>query len=144
MAHRHLVPAPRPSAATFIGSFFDEPDQALIVLRGDVDAATVDRLGVHIDDVLAAAARFLTIDARDVDRYAPALLNLLGRTQHRLGRHHGLLQVQGLRDSRLTGGEPAPAAQPEPDRLGHTPAHRDRQPGHLQELLLQGGVPGMV
>ena len=68
----------------------------MIVLRGDIDAATVERLDDHVADFLDAATRFLVIDAAAVDSYDATLLDLLGRTQNRLGERHGLLEVQGL------------------------------------------------
>ena len=66
------------------------------MLRGDIDAATVERLALHIQDVLEARTQFVTVDAAAVNSYDPDLLDLLGRTQHRLGSHRGMLQVRGL------------------------------------------------
>lgn len=114
MARGYVVADPGaatpPAPASFIGSFCDEPDQALIVLCGDIDAATVHRLGLHIDACLAVSTiRFITINAGAVDRYDAALLDLLGRTQHRLGRVRGLLRVRGLHPGPVS--DPAPAAQ---------------------------------
>lgn len=100
-------PGPVRPTTGFIGSFLDGPEQGLIVLRGDLDAAVVDRLGCHIDDFLAGPTRFLMIEARGVDSYHPELLDLLGHTQHRLGARCGMLQVRGLRPAQET--EPAPA-----------------------------------
>lgn len=95
--------------ASFIGSFLDDPEDGLIVLRGDLGAATVDRLGCHLDTFLAGPTRFLMLDARAVDSYHGDLLNLLARTQHRLATRRGMLQVRGL-DPTLAGvgypGEP--------------------------------------
>lgn len=121
-----------PIATSFIGSFHDEPDEALIVLRGDIDTATVQRLGVHIADVLAAGARHLRIDAAAVDSYEEPLLELLGRTQHRIGRRRGLLQVQGLHPSKLrSAATAAPPPGPPPATPEAAPPSRRhaRRPG---------------
>lgn len=82
---------------TFIGSFADGPDQVLIVLRGDLDRAAVDRLVLHLDGVHAAGTRFVVLDAAAVTHCDPTFLDLLGRTQRQLARQHGLLTVRGLR-----------------------------------------------
>lgn len=92
----------RRSASSFIGSFPDGPDQMVIVVRGDLVAEVLGRLGVHLDVALAARTRFLIIDASAVTRCEPALLDLLGRTQRRLDRHQGMLTVRGLRPSLLS------------------------------------------
>ncbi len=101
--HRHAIEHDRAGATSFIGSFPDDdgPGQGVIVVRGDVDAATVYRIALHIDGLLAAATRFLLLEASAVDSYDGALLDLLGRTQHRLSRRRGLLQVRGLHPSLL-------------------------------------------
>lgn len=106
-------------ATSFIGSFPDEggPGQGLITLRGDIDAATVDRLRVHIDDLVAAGTRILGIDMSAADSCDAALLDLLGHTQHRLNRRRGLLHVRGLHPSLLS--SPCPEAEV------HTSADRD-------------------
>jgi len=88
----------------FIGSFSDGPGQVLVVLRGDIDTATVDRLEAHLQVPLGV--RFLTIDASAVDSYDPAQLDLLGRAQRRLARRHGLLSVRGLHPHLLRAAEP--------------------------------------
>ena len=91
----------------FIGTFVAGPDntatdQAEIVLRGDLDAAAVDRVGEHIiAALLRTPVRFLTIDASTVGRVDPALLELLSRTQRRLRNRRGMIDVRGLRPSRL-------------------------------------------
>lgn len=106
MAHKYAGEDRRVAGTSFIGSFLDEPDQAEIVLRGDIDAAVVERLGSHLDDVLARTTRFITIDAAAVDSYDDGLLDLLGRTQHRLGGRRGLLRVRGLRPCLLASAVP--------------------------------------
>ena len=113
MAYVHAVGGNRADATSFIGSFPDDdgPGQGLIVVRGDVDAATVDRLRVHIDGLLALASRFLVIDASAVDSYDEGLLDLLGHTQRRLSRRRGMLQVRGLRPGLL----PRPTTVPPVD-----------------------------
>lgn len=100
----------RQMATSFIGSLPDGPGQGVIVLSGDVDAATVRRLGDHVDALLTAATRFLMIDAADVVSFDATLLDLLGHTQNRLGERHGLLEVQGLHPTLIS----ADAARPEP------------------------------
>ncbi len=106
----------RTAAASFIGSFPDDggPGHGLIALRGDIDAATVDRLGVHIDELLAAGTRTLMIEMSGAYSCDAALLDLLGHTQHRLGLRRGLLRVRGLHPSLLpspdTGAERASSA----------------------------------
>lgn len=96
MLHTHSEQNQDHIGSTFIGTFSDRPDDALIVLSGDIDAEVAARLRTHIDTVLAARTRFLTIDASAVIRCDPGLLDLLGRTQRRLARYHGLLSVRGL------------------------------------------------
>ncbi|MBC3190951.1 STAS domain-containing protein [Pseudonocardia sp. C8] len=116
MAHSHADF--RPGAASFIGSFFDAPDQAVIVLRGDLDAAAVGRVRLHIGDVLAAGIEDITVDGRDVDSYHPSLLDVLGRTQRHLGRTRHLLRIRGLRPTPLappvSDAEATPAGIPDP------------------------------
>ncbi|MBP2368515.1 STAS domain-containing protein [Pseudonocardia parietis] len=102
------------ATTSFIGSFIDGPGEGLIVLRGDLDAAVVDRLGEHIDAFLAEPTRFLMIDARAVTSYDAGLPGLLGQTQHRLGGRSGMLQVRGLQPTGPAG--PVPAV-PEPDAV---------------------------
>jgi hypothetical protein len=121
MAHRRAAESGHAVATSFIGSFADEggPGQGLITLRGDIDAATVDRLRVHIDDLVAAGTRILGIDMSATDSCDEALLDLLGHTQHRLNRRHGLLHVQGLHPSLLSG--------PGPDAELDTWANRDER-----------------
>ncbi|WP_177238674.1 STAS domain-containing protein [Pseudonocardia ammonioxydans] len=80
----------------FIGSILDTPGEGLIVLRGELDAAAVDRLREHIDAFLAGTTRHLVLDARAVQRFHPALPGLLGGTQRRLAVRRGMLQVRGL------------------------------------------------
>lgn len=104
-----------PEPTSFIGSTADGPGHGVIVLRGDIDAETVERLDEHVADLLAAATRFLVIDASAVDSYDATLLDLLGRTQNRLGERHGLLEVQGLHPALIS------ADGALPDRSG--PAH---------------------
>lgn len=94
-----------PGSTSFIGSFLDDPEDGLIVLRGDLGAAAVDRLGCHIDTFLAGPTRFLMLDARAVDSYHGDLLSLLARTQRRLATRRGMLQLRGLDPARVT--EPA-------------------------------------
>ncbi len=113
-------------ATSFIGSFPDDdgPGQGLVVVRGDIDAAVVDRLEEHIDGLLAAATRFLMIDAVAVDSYDAALLELLGRTQRRLTPQRGMLQVRGLHPNLLP--RPAPESMPDrPDPARPAPAAQD-------------------
>jgi ABC-type transporter Mla MlaB component len=93
-------------SVSFIGTFVAGPDntaadQAEVVLRGDLDAAAVDRVGEHIAALLRTPVRFLTIDAAAVDRVDPALLELLSRTQRRLRIRRGMIEVRGLHPSRL-------------------------------------------
>ena len=113
MAYKHAVSGNCTGGTSFVGSFPDDdgPGRGLIVLRGDVDAATVERLRVHIDGMLAVASRFLVIDASAVDSYDEGLLDLLGHTQHRLSPRRGLLEVRGLHPSLLPG--PAPVSAPD-------------------------------
>ncbi|MBC3192252.1 hypothetical protein H7X46_14395 [Pseudonocardia sp. C8] len=92
----------------FIGSFLDDPGEGVLLLRGDLDAGAVVRVGHHIDDFLAGPTRFLTIEAHEVHDYDAGLLALLGRAQRRLGARRGMLQVRGLR----------PAPRPDPARAG--------------------------
>lgn len=99
-------------ATSFIGSFLDGPQHAVIVLRGDVDRAVVDRLAVHVEDLLATRTRVLAIDAAGVDRYHPSLLDLLGHTRRRLGHRRGLLRVHGLDPGLLPGPDPTPVPVP--------------------------------
>lgn len=109
--------------SSFIGTFCDTPDHALIVLSGDIDAEVAARLWTHIGTVLAARTRFLTIDASAVTRCDPGLLDLLGRAQRRLARHHGLLSVRGLHPHLLPGVESPLRSVPDPASpgQGHTP-----------------------
>jgi hypothetical protein len=111
MAHRRAAESGHAVATSFIGSFPDEggQGQGLITLRGDIDAVTVGRLRVHIDDLVVAGTRILGIDMSAADSYDAALLNLLGHTQHRLNRRRGLLHVQGLHPSLLS--SPCPGAE---------------------------------
>lgn len=112
---RHGAPAPAcPAVAnlSFIGSFPEEMDQAVIVLRGEIDAATVLRLAAHVEDLLAVHTRFLTIEAGAVDGYGVGLLELLGQVQHRLGSRRGLLTVRGLHPCLLDAPTPR-AGQPD-------------------------------
>ncbi|MDQ4115438.1 MAG: STAS domain-containing protein [Actinomycetota bacterium] len=122
---------------SFIGSFPDDegPGHGLVVVRGDIDAAVVDRLEEHIDGLLAAATRFLMIDAVAVDSYDAELLELLGRTQRRLTPRRGMLQVRGLHPNLLppptpetmpgqqAPAQPAPTTQelPSADQSARTP-----------------------
>lgn len=122
MRHRSTGEHPPATATSFIGSFLDELNHAEIVLRGDIDAATVDRLDSHIHAVLASTTQFITIDAATVNSHDSALLDLLGRTQHRLGLRRGLLQVQGLHPSLLTTADSDPARVPVPARAPLAPA----------------------
>lgn len=103
----------RQTGTGYIGSFPDGPGQVLIVLRGDMDAATVDRLGSHLH-AHPAGVRFLTIDASAVPGYDPGLLDLLGRTQRRLARRHGLLSVRGLHAHLLPAAGPPAVPAPSP------------------------------
>lgn len=64
----------------FIGSILDGPGHGLIVLRGELGTAAVDRLGCHIDAFFDGPTRFLMLDARAVECYHPDLLDLLGYT----------------------------------------------------------------
>lgn len=114
---RETNPGPATEARSFVGSFPADAGQAVLVLRGDIDAAVVDRVAEHVEDLLEICTRFLDIDATAVDSYDPALLDLLAHTQHRLGARRGMLQVRGLRPSGLA--EPATAA---PDVAAPAPA----------------------
>ncbi len=98
-----MIDRHRQDSASFVGSRADGPGNGVIVLRGDIDAAAVERLGGHVDDFLAAATRFLMIDAAAVDSYDATLLDLLGHTQNRLGMRRGLLRVQGLHPALISG-----------------------------------------
>lgn len=116
MAYGHAVSGTCTGGTSFVGSFPDDdgPGRGLIVLRGDVDAATVGRLRVHVDGMLAVASRFLVIDASAVDSYDEGLLDLLGHTQRRLSRQRGLLAVRGLHPSLLPGPASVPASEAVP------------------------------
>ncbi len=96
MGGKHRGERPEPLPLSFIGSFAQGPGQALIVLRGDLDAEVVERLRLHIDGLLETGTRFLTIDAAAVVSYDPCLLSLLGQTQGRLGTRAGIVVVHGL------------------------------------------------
>lgn len=98
------------TGTNFIGSFVEEPGHAVIVLRGDVDAFAVIRVGVHIQGLHAVGVRFLLIDGTAVDRYDAALLDLLGRVRRRLRGRHGTLRVHGLHPSLLAEPVPDPVA----------------------------------
>lgn len=109
---------PAVASLSFIGTFPEEPDQAVIVLRGEIDAATVVRLGAHVEDLLAVHTRFLTIEAGAVQGYEAGLLDLLGVVQHRLGTRRGLLTVRGLHPCRPAAATPharEPASDDPPD-----------------------------
>lgn len=128
MARHESAERRRSCPTSFIGTFPDGPDQLLIVLRGDLDAVVLVRLAVHVKDALAARTRFLTIDAAAVTRCDPGLLDLLGRTQRRLARQHGLLTVRGLRPHLLDG--VGPAARPVPGTtVGDPSAHGSQSSG---------------
>jgi STAS domain len=118
VAHRRAAESGHAVATSFIGSFPDEgrPGQGLITLRGDIDAATVDRLRVHIDDLVAAGTRILGIDMSAAAGCDVALLDLLGHTQHRLNRRRGLLHVQGLHPSLLSSPDPDAELDPSANR----------------------------
>ncbi|WP_130291916.1 hypothetical protein [Pseudonocardia sediminis] len=75
----------------------------MIEVHGDLDAEMLDRLAAHIKDAFSARQRFLAIDVSAVTRSVPGLLDLLGRTQRRLARRHGLLTVRGFRPHLLPG-----------------------------------------
>lgn len=121
MAHRRAAQSGHAVATSFIGSFPDEggPGQGLITLCGVIDAATVDRLRVHIDDLVVAGTRILGIDMSATDSCDDALLDLLGHTQHRLNRRRGLLHVHGLHPSLLS--------SPDQDAELDTSANRDKR-----------------
>lgn len=112
----------RVSGTSSVGSFVDSTDQAVIILRGDVDGATVARLRQHIADFLADTTLFIVIDARAVESYDQNLLDLMGRTQRRLGRRRGMLRVLGL--------HPALMTDPEAD-AGDTASRRAPQNGSM-------------
>lgn len=108
----------------------------MIVLRGDVDAAAVTRLDAHITGVRAVGARFLTIDAAAaVDSYDRALLDLLGRTQSRLGMSRGLLRVRGLHPSLLA---VRPRTRPR-RRARHAGQRSEHHPGDRRRGVAAGG-----
>lgn len=115
---------PQSTGTSFIGSFVEEPDQAVIILRGDIDAVAVSRVAAHIGEVRAAGARHLMIDAAAVDSYDQALLDLLGRTQSRLAGRRGMLQVRGLHPSLLAGPLPDLAPVLVRELPGTDPVHR--------------------
>ncbi len=77
--HRQSGDDERSGRSSFIGSFPDDdgPGQGVIVLRGAIDAATLSRLRVHIDGLLAIGTRFLVLEAGAVDCYDVGLLELL-------------------------------------------------------------------
>ena len=118
----------------FIGSILDGPGDGLIVLRGDLGAAAVGRLGEHIDAFLAGPTRYLVIDARAVERYHPDLLDLLGHTQRRLEDRRGMLQARGLHPTRLA--DPVPDGPSAPVGAGTTAPdsgeHRGRHRGDVR------------
>lgn len=95
MAHRH-----------FIGSSYVGPAQAAITLRGDIDADAVTQFAEHLDAFLAAAVRVIAVDASGVRSCDLRVLDLLGRTQHRLDERGGSITVTGLHPSTL----PAPTS----------------------------------
>ncbi len=99
------------AGTSFIGSMVEAPGHGLIVLRGEIDAPVVDRLGSHIDQFLVMDIRFLMMDATAVDSYGTTLLDLLGRTQRRLGWRRGWLRVRGLHPALLE--DPVQEALPE-------------------------------
>lgn len=107
----------------FIGSFADVSHQGMILLRGTLDAAAVERLREHIDGLLADSARFLIIDAHGVDAYSSDLLDVLASTQRRLGARRGMVQVYGLRPNRQ--GTPVGAVVGRPE---HRRRHAHRRP----------------
>lgn len=134
MRHRR-VERHRPVGTSFIGSFDDGPDQSLIVLCGDIDAAAVERLELHIDGLLGAGTRFLTIDAAAVDGYAPQLVPLLGYTQRRLGARVGIVAVRGLPPDLPSVAVIAP--KPVPASVGPTSASAVASPAeHAPSVLL--------
>jgi hypothetical protein len=139
-------------AASFIGSFRDDSDLAVIVLRGKISADVVERLGVHIGDCLAAGTRSLTIDAAAVESYGTPLLDLLGRTQARCGQRCGILQARGLHPLKLQQGPPY-EHDSMPDipvtRRVAEPAHDDTTVSDLPDLqqgphFLGAVVPAQV
>ena len=96
----------------FIGSIIDTPGEGLIVLRGELGAAAVDRLREHIDAFLAGTTRHLVLDARAVRGVDPALPDLLADTQRRLAVRRGMLQVRGLPPSCQAPARTGPDARP--------------------------------
>ncbi|MBN9736046.1 MULTISPECIES: hypothetical protein [unclassified Pseudonocardia] len=103
-------------SVSFVGSFIDGPGDWLIVLRGAIDEAVLDRIDTHIADFLAGTRQVLTIDASSVARYDDRLPALLGRTQHRLGTRRRLLRVRGLHPvrqvTRVPDGDAVPDRSP--------------------------------
>ncbi|OLL75550.1 hypothetical protein Ae168Ps1_3951c [Pseudonocardia sp. Ae168_Ps1] len=99
-------------SVSFVGSFIDGPGDWLIVLRGAIDEAVLDRIDTHIADFLAGTRQVLTIDASSVARYDDRLPALLGRTQHRLGTRRRLLRVRQV--TRVPDGDAVPDRSPAP------------------------------
>lgn len=110
MAQSGAAAGRRVVGTAFVGSFVESADQGVILLRGDVDAAAVGRLRNHIGDFLDGPTRFITIDARAAGHYDSTLLDLMIRTQRRLGRRRGMLRILGLHPALLVGAVPDPPA----------------------------------
>lgn len=94
-----------------VTSWADGHGRGRVLLGEGFDDEAVDRLGGHLQELLAGPSRFITIDATAVTACGPALIALLGRTQHRLEDRRGLLSVFGLRADLL----PPEAADPTAD-----------------------------
>lgn len=80
----------------FVGSWSESLGQARVLLRGKFDAEPLERLRAQLEALLSSGARFIIVDATGVTGCDPGILELLGATQRRLHRRHGLLTLRGL------------------------------------------------
>jgi anti-anti-sigma regulatory factor len=140
MAQSGAAAGRRVSGTAFVGSFAESADQGVILLRGDVDAATVSRLRIHIGDFLDGPTRFITIDARAAGHYDSTLLDLMIRTQRRLGRRKGMLRILGLHPALLVGAVPDPPPDPSAEPSG-APATDGGTTGSTPVVPQTGSVP---
>lgn len=88
----------------FVGSWFDSPGQARVLMRGDLDGCAHERLSAQLATLLDTGARFITVDATGVTRCDPRIIELLGATHRRLGSRRGLLTLRGLHPCVLPAG----------------------------------------
>lgn len=86
-------PARRPGG--LIASMLDDQDHGTLVLTGCVDDG--GRVGEHLDSLIDAGVRDISVRAHQLTRGPVALLGLLGRAQGRLRPREGMVRVFGLR-----------------------------------------------